>query len=133
MSTNPIILFDGVCNLCNGVVQLVIKHDKKEAFRFASLQSSFGQKVLADNGFDAEELKSFILIEGDNIYTKSTAALRVAKRMNGMWPVLYAFIIIPKFIRNGVYNFIARNRYKWFGKQQTCWLPTPDLKARFIN
>lgn len=133
IENNPVILFDGVCNLCNGAVQFVIKHDTKKQFRFASLQSEFGQKILSENGFDTESLKSFILIENNKIYTKSTAALRVAKKLNAGWPLLYGFIIVPPFIRNGVYNFIARNRYKWFGKQDACWMPTPDLKSRFIN
>ena len=133
IENNPVILFDGVCNLCNGAVQFVIKHDANKQFRFASLQSEFGQKILLKNGFDTESLKSFILIENNKIYTKSTAALRVAKKLNAGWPLLYGFIIIPSFIRNGVYNFIAKNRYKWFGKQDACWMPTPDLKSRFIN
>ncbi len=133
IENNPVILFDGVCNLCNGAVQFVIKHDAKKQFRFASLQSEFGQKVLSENGFDTESLKSFILIEDNKIHTKSTAALRVAKKLNAGWPLLYGFIIVPPFIRNGVYNFIAKNRYKWFGKQDACWIPTPDLKSRFIN
>ena len=128
-----VILFDGVCNLCNSSVQVVIKSDAKKRFQFASLQSAFGQKIMQENGLPLTELNSFILLEGDKIYTKSTAALRVAKRLKGLWPLLYAFIVVPPFIRNWVYDFVSKNRYKWFGKQEACWLPTPELKGRFLN
>jgi predicted DCC family thiol-disulfide oxidoreductase YuxK len=128
-----IILFDGVCNLCSSSVQFVIKHDKKKQFRFASLQSAFGQKTLSENNLSTTDLSSFILLENGKLYTKSTGALRVVKRLGGAWPLLYGFIIVPPFLRNAVYNWVAKNRYKWFGKQESCWLPTPELKARFIN
>jgi len=128
-----VIIFDGVCNLCSGAVQFIIKHDTKEQFQFASLQSAFGQKVLTENNLSATDLSSFILVEDGRIYTKSTGALRVAKRLNAAWPLLYGFIIVPPFLRNGIYNWVAKNRYKWFGKQESCWLPTPALKSRFIN
>ena len=128
-----IVLFDGVCNLCSSSVQFIIKHDKKKQFSFASLQSDFGQKVLSENNLSTTELSSFILLENGRIYTKSTGALRVVKRLNGAWPLLYSFIIVPPFIRNVMYNWVAKNRYKWFGKQESCWLPTPDLRARFLN
>jgi predicted DCC family thiol-disulfide oxidoreductase YuxK len=128
-----IILFDGVCNLCSSSVQFVIKHDKKKQFRFASLQSGFGQKTLSENNLSTTDLSSFILLENGKLHTKSTGALRVVKRLGGAWPLLYGFIIVPPFIRNAVYNWVAKNRYKWFGKQESCWLPTPELKARFIN
>ncbi len=130
---HPVILFDGVCNLCNASVQYVIKHDRKKLFRFASLQSSFGQKVLEQNNLPADLFNSFILFENNIIYNRSTAALMVAKRLSGFMKLLYGFIIIPKFIRDAVYNFIARNRYKWFGKKEACWLPTPELKNLFID
>lgn len=131
-TSNPIILFDGVCNLCSGFVQFIIKRDRKKLFRFASLQSDFGQHILKRYNLSSTNFSSFILLENDSLYTQSTGALRVLKRLNGLWPIFYAFIIVPAFIRNGIYNWIARNRYKWFGKQESCWLPTPDLKARFI-
>lgn len=130
---HPVVLFDGVCNLCNSVVQLVIKYDQKKRFRFASLQSPFGQQVLQQFNLPATEFNSFLLLENGRLYTKSTAALRMAKKMGGWWALLYGFMIVPPFIRNGVYNWVARNRYKWYGKQETCWLPTPDLKMRFIQ
>lgn len=132
-NNQPVVLFDGVCNLCSSVVQFIIKHDKKKQFRFASLQSDFGQKILAENKFSTTDLSSFILLEDGKLFTKSTGALRVVKRLKALWPLLYGFIIIPPFIRNAVYNWVAKNRYKWFGKKEACWLPTPELKSRFIS
>ena len=130
---NLIVLFDGVCNLCSSSVQFIIKNDKKKQFRFASLQSEFGQKVMEQFGLPTNELNSFILLENGKIYTKSTGALRVAKRLNGLWVLLYGFIIVPPFIRNAVYSFVANNRYKWFGKKEACWLPTPELRKLFLD
>jgi len=129
----PIVLFDGVCNLCNGAVKFIIRHDKKKVFLFASLQSEAGQKILAQYNFPPEELNSFILIDKGKAYTRSTGALMVAKKLNGLWPVLYSYIIIPAFIRDSIYNWIGTNRYKWFGKKDECILPTAELKARFLN
>ena len=129
----PIVLFDGVCNLCNGAVQFIIRHDKKNIFMFASLQSEVGRKILEQYNFPLDELNSFILIENNKAYTRSTGALRVAKKLNGLWPLLYGFIIIPKFIRDSIYNGVAGNRYKWFGKKDACMIPTPELKARFLS
>jgi predicted DCC family thiol-disulfide oxidoreductase YuxK len=131
--THPVILFDGVCNLCSGSVQFIIKHDPEHYFHFASLQSAFGQDVLVKYKLPAADFDSFILLDNDQVYTKSTAALRVVKKLNGLWPSLYGLVIIPRFIRNAVYNLIAKNRYKWFGKQEACWLPTPELKGLFID
>ncbi len=128
-----IILFDGVCNLCNGMVQFVIKNDAKKRFQFASLQSISGQEILQKFQLSTDVFDSFILLENGRLFTKSTAALRVVKRLKGLWLLLYSFIIVPKFIRDAVYNLIAKNRYKWFGKQETCWVPTPTLKERFLN
>ena len=129
----PIVLFDGVCNLCNSAVQFIIRHDKKNIFMFTSLQSDTGQKLLAQYDLPLNELNSFILIENNKAYTRSSGALRVIKKLKGLWPLLYGFIIVPKFIRDGVYNWVGRNRYKWFGKQDACMIPTPGLKARFLN
>ena len=130
---HPVILFDGVCNLCIGAVQYVIKHDPKRIFRFASLQSSFGRKVLNNYNLAANTFNSFILFDNEKIFTRSTAALLVAKKLKGAIKLVYAFIIVPKFIRDAVYNMIAKNRYNWFGKKTECWLPTPELKALFIE
>ncbi len=129
---NAIILFDGVCNLCNSSVQRIIANDSKDYFLFASQQSEFAKKKLNEFNLNSEHLSSVILIENNKIYTKSTAALRIARRMDGAYFLLYVFIVIPKFIRDWVYNYIAKNRYKWFGKQDSCWIPTPDLKSKFL-
>lgn len=133
MMNEPVVLFDGVCNLCNSAVQFIIKHDKKKIFRFTSLQSEAGQKILAQYNFPLKELNSFILIENNKAYDRSTGALRVAKKLHGLWPLLYGFIIIPKIFRDSIYNWVGKNRYKWFGKKDECMIPTPELKARFLN
>lgn len=133
MDQHSIILFDGVCNLCNGAVQFVIKHDKQKHFMFASLQSDAGQQLLKQHQLPQQSFNSFILIENNKAFIKSTAALMVAKQLNGIIKLLYGFIILPPFIRNAVYNFIAKNRYKWFGKKDTCMMPTQDLTSRFLN
>ena len=128
-----VILFDGVCNLCNGTVQFILKRDKQSRFKFAPLQGDFGQRTLSRFGLPASSLHSFILLEGEKIYTHSTGALRVLLHLGGVWKILYAFIIIPRFIRDRVYNFIARNRYKWFGKRISCYLPSEEVKGRFLS
>lgn len=130
---NSILLFDGVCNLCNSAVQFVIKRDKKKKFLYTSLQSKTGQKLLLKYGLNLSDFDSFILIENEKYFTKSTAALKVAKGLGGIWSMLYIFIIIPKFSRNAIYDFIARNRYKWFGKRDECMLPSPEFKDRFLQ
>lgn len=129
----PIILFDGVCNLCNGSVLFIIKRDPEAKFSFASLQSSFGQSQLKKFNLPLGELNTIFLIKDENFFHKSDAALEIAKGMSGLWPALYIFKIIPSFIRNFVYDLIAKNRYRWFGKQDACMIPTPELKARFID
>jgi predicted DCC family thiol-disulfide oxidoreductase YuxK len=128
-----IILFDGVCNLCNSSVQFVIKHDANNKFKFAALQSEYAKNILAAHQINAEKLSSLVLIEDQKIYTESTGALRIAKNLGLPTSLLYVFIIIPPFIRNAVYKYIARNRYKWFGKKEECWIPTPALKNRFLE
>ena len=130
---NQIILFDGVCNLCNNSVQFVIKHDKTSRFSFAALQSEAGQSLLQQYNLPQQGFDSFVLIQKEKVFLKSTAALTVAKQLDGPVKLLYGFIIVPAFIRNAVYNFIAKNRYKWFGKKDHCMIPTPALKARFLN
>ncbi len=129
----PIILFDGICNLCNQSVQFIIKRDTKQKFLFASLQGKKGQEILERYQLPATAFNSFILLENDKLYTRSTAVLRVVKMLGGGWKLLYGFIIIPKFIRDPLYNLIARNRYKWFGKKEECWVPAPQLKERFLD
>ncbi len=131
--SHPVILFDGVCNLCNGAVQFIIKRDKKKQFRFASLQGTTGSELLKQHDLPADVFNSFILIEKNKIYTRSTAALRVAWKLSGGWKLLYGFMIVPRFIRNAVYNMIAKNRYKWFGRKDECMIPMPELKERFLE
>eukprot|EP01137_Pigoraptor_chileana_P024619 Opistho-2@7295 len=127
-----IIFFDGVCNLCNGAVQFAIQRDNQDIFRFASLQSDVAATELAKYGINPNQLNSIVLLEDGKVYQQSTAALRIARRLNNPWPLLYAFILVPKFIRDGVYRFIAKYRYKWFGKKESCWVPTAGLKRKFL-
>ena len=129
----PIILFDGICNLCQGSVQFVLKHDKKRQFLFASLQSTIATELISSYQNTSPRTDSFVLVENGKMYTRSTAALRVCRRLNGWLPLLYGLIIIPRFIRDVVYDLVARNRYKWFGKLNECWVPTPELSARFLD
>ena len=133
MPQQPIILFDGVCNFCDSTVNFVIKRDRKNLLKFAVLQSSIAKELLKGQAMQANDLSSFIFIENKKVYSRSTAALRVCKYLNGIWPFMYGFIIIPKFIRDAVYNLIARNRYKWFGKKDACMIPTPENKERFLT
>lgn len=133
MYNNPIILFDGVCNLCNNSVQFVIKHDETNRFKFAALQSETGQALLKHYGLPTQGFDSFVLVQNEKVFLKSTAALYVAKQLDGPIKLLFGFIIVPTFIRNAVYNLIAKNRYKWFGKKDHCMIPTPALKAKFLN
>ena len=126
-------MFDGICNLCNQSVQFVIEHDKKNQFRFASLQSDFGQNFLKENNLDATQFDSVVFIEDDKFYTKSSAALKISKYLDGITSWLTIFMIVPKPLRDVVYSFIAKNRYRWFGKQESCWLPTPELEAKFLD
>ena len=130
---SPIILFDGVCNLCNQSVQFVIRHDPKSRFTFTALQSSTGQSLLEKYNFNKEKLVSIVLVIDGKAYDRSRAALEIARRLNGLWPLMYVFVIVPPFIRNFVYDWISRNRYRWFGRTNECMIPTPELKARFIN
>ena len=130
---NPIILFDGVCNLCDRSVQFIIKRDHKKLFRFASLQGKTGQEVLRKYQLPADQFHSFVLLEGDRIYTRSTGALRIFRKLGTGLKLLYGFMIVPRFIRDGIYNLIARNRYKWYGKKEECMIPTPDIKERFLD
>ena len=132
-NTPKIILFDGVCNLCNGSVQFVIQRDSKKVFRYAALQSDFAKKLLESLNQPAPDIESVILVDGNSVYYRSDAALRIAKRLSGAWPMLSIFLIVPRFIRDAVYNFIGRNRYKWFGKQESCMIPTPELKELFLG
>lgn len=128
-----IVLFDGVCNLCNASVQLVIRHDPGAYFSFASIQSEAGQRLMQEFHLPAPATpESLVLIEKGKVYQYSTGALKIAGKLKSWHRVLYVLLIVPAFIRNAVYRFIARNRYRWWGKQESCWLPTPDLRKRFL-
>lgn len=129
----PVLLFDGICNFCSTIVTFTIKRDPQAKFMFAPLQSEIGLELLKKFNLPVNEFDSFILIDKDIFYSRSTAALKVIKGLKGIWPLLYIFIIIPAPIRDLVYNFIAKNRYKWFGKKEQCMVPTPDIKRRFLE
>lgn len=128
-----IILFDGVCNLCNSAINFVITHDTKDHFRFTSLQSSTGQYLLEKHQINPRDTDSIVLISNGKAYVKSAAALHISRNLNNGLSLLYGFMIVPKFIRNAVYDYVAKNRYKWFGKKDSCMIPTPALKAKFLN
>jgi len=129
-----IILFDGVCNLCDGAVQFIIKHDKKDVFRYASLQSEIGRKLVDERGLNPEELDSIMLIDpGVAYYRKSSAALEISRELSGGYSLLKNFLFMPEGFRDSVYDFIANNRYKWFGKKEQCMIPSPELKAKFLD
>ncbi len=130
---NPVIFFDGVCNLCNTSVQFILKRDKNELFLFSSLQSDASKEILLQYNLENLDLNSIILLEEGKIYQKSTAILRIAKNLKGIYKYLYAFIIVPPFIRDSIYAFIAKRRYKWFGKRDSCMLPDNKLKLRFLE
>jgi predicted DCC family thiol-disulfide oxidoreductase YuxK len=128
-----IILFDGVCNLCNCFVQFTIERDKQSKFKFASLQSKSGQYLLAQNKLPVENFTSFVYLKGGQCLLKSSAILHFLKELGGVWKVFFILILIPKPIRDFVYSFIANSRYKIFGRRESCFLPTPELKNRFLE
>ncbi|MFN5712349.1 MAG: thiol-disulfide oxidoreductase DCC family protein [Bacteroidota bacterium] len=130
---HKILLFDGVCNLCNNTVLFVIKRDPKKQIRFGAIQSQEGKKLLQKFAIDQQYLGSLIFIDEGKVYLKSSGALRLSKYLSGLWPLLYALMVIPAFIRNPIYDFVAANRYKWFGKKEVCMIPTPELKSLFLN
>jgi predicted DCC family thiol-disulfide oxidoreductase YuxK len=132
MKNNAIVLFDGVCNLCNQSVQFIIKRDKNDYFRFAHLQTFQSENTSLKNLKNLSDFNSIILIENEKYYFRSTAALRIARKLSGAWKILYVFIIVPPFIRHFVYDIIARNRYRWFGKKDSCMVPDDKLKKKFI-
>lgn len=128
-----VILFDGVCNLCNASIDFVIKRDKRDHFLVGALQEEAGKKLLDNFEVNPEYLDSLVLIEDNQIYFRSTAALRIAKNLPGLWPLFYGFIILPPFLRDGFYDWIGKNRYRWFGKKNTCRIPTSVEKAKFLS
>ena len=130
---SDIIFFDGVCNLCNGFVQFIIRHDPAGRFRFAALQSEAGQALLAEHGLPpVAEPESVLLLSGGQLYSHSSAVLRIARGLGGVWALAGVGGLLPRVWRDALYRFVARNRYRWFGRQESCILPTPELRARFL-
>lgn len=130
--THPVVIFDGVCNLCNASVDFIIRHDEAGVFKVSANQHETGRKILAEQGVDPHQVDTVFLYENGTLYRRSTAALRIARRLGFPWNLLYGFIIIPSPIRDAVYKVIAQNRYRWFGKKETCRLPTPEERERFL-
>jgi predicted DCC family thiol-disulfide oxidoreductase YuxK len=130
---HPVILFDGVCNYCNGMVNFLIRKDRKEILRFAALQSKAGQELLQQYKLPTTAFDTFILIEQGKVYKRSSAALRLYNKLPWYWKWTQVFWIVPRILRDAVYNLIARNRYKWFGKKEECMVPTEDVKSRFLE
>lgn len=129
-----IVLFDGVCNFCQNSVQFIIKNDTKSYFKFASLQSNIGKEILIKHGLNEHDLSSLVLLENNKIYTRTNGALKIAKQLKGIYPIFYyLFYPFPSFTRDWTYKIIANNRYKWFGKQEECMLPSPEIRARFLD
>ena len=128
-----LILFDGVCNFCNFWVNFIIDRDSKAFFKFTALQSDTARQILKSNNIDAIKIDSIVLVINGKIFFKSSAAFQIARKLDGFWKLLYIFIIIPPFMRDRIYDFIASNRYKWFGKRETCRIPTDNEKHRFIH
>ena len=129
----PVILFDGVCNLCTGSVRFVIERDSRKQFRFASLQSPVAEKLLGPHRNEADRLESVVLVVGERIYRKSSAALLIARRLDGLWPLLSVLLVIPRPLRDAVYDWIGKRRYRMFGKRAACWKPRPELADRFLD
>ena len=132
IDNHSLVLFDGVCHFCNNSVNFIIDRDPKKKFVFAPLQSQVAKEKLMQMGVFNTEIDSIILIQNNNIYKRSNAALKIAKQLNGFWPVFYVFILVPAYIRDILYNFIAKNRYNWFGKMDVCHLPTAEARERFL-
>lgn len=132
MASSPIILFDGVCNFCNRWVIFLIRHDRRKQFHFAALQSEKGRELLTVYQLPVTESDTFILIENNCCYVRSTAALKVMKKLGGVWLLVYGLIIIPVFIRDKAYDFIARHRYRWMGKRDSCMVPSQEVRDRFL-
>ncbi|WP_423745188.1 thiol-disulfide oxidoreductase DCC family protein (plasmid) [Haladaptatus sp. SPP-AMP-3] len=129
----PVLLFDGVCNLCNAAVRFTVRFDESGTFRFAPLQSDVGRALLGRHALSTDEFDSVVLVEGDDCYTRSTAALRVCRRLDGPWPLLYPLVFLPAVLRDPVYDLIATHRYRVFGRTDECQIPDPELRERFVE
>jgi predicted DCC family thiol-disulfide oxidoreductase YuxK len=133
MEEHPIILFDGVCNFCNGTINFIIKKDRKRIFRFAPLQSEAGKELLKKYSLSTTDLDSFVLIYKDKAYKKTTAALHLYPLLGGAWKLVKVLWLFPAFIRDAGYDLIARNRYRWFGKKEACMIPSPEVRSLFLQ
>jgi len=131
--SGPVVLFDGVCNLCDRSVQFILDRDPAGVFRFASLQSDTGRALMEAHQLDPDALSSIVVVDGDRAYMRSDAALRIARDLSAPWNALPAFRFVPRFLRDAAYELVARNRYQWFGTRESCRLPTPDVAARFLD
>jgi predicted DCC family thiol-disulfide oxidoreductase YuxK len=132
-ATHPIVLFDGVCNFCDAYVNFVIDNDRRRYFRFAPLQSDAGARLQRQYGIDPSQLETFVLIERGKAYLRSTAALKIVRRLGGVYPALYAAIVVPSPLRDFLYDWFAGRRYRWFGRKDECMVPTADVKDRFLT
>ncbi|HEX2202676.1 MAG TPA: thiol-disulfide oxidoreductase DCC family protein [Longimicrobium sp.] len=129
----PVVLFDGVCNFCNASVNFIIDRDPRGRLRFAALQSEAGEAFLRGAGMPTADFDTVVLVEDGRVHTRSDAALRIARRLSGAWPLLAAFRVVPRPLRDLVYDLVARNRYRLFGKRDACMLPSPEVRARFLG
>jgi predicted DCC family thiol-disulfide oxidoreductase YuxK len=130
---NPVILFDGVCNLCNGSVLFILNRDPSGIFRFAPLQSETGKNLLSKFDLPNDKLDSIILVENNEYYLRSTAALKILRRLGALWKIVYVFMLVPRPVRDYIYDIVARNRYKWYGKRAECMIPSSDIESRFLE
>ncbi|WP_372632857.1 thiol-disulfide oxidoreductase DCC family protein [Cohnella sp.] len=128
-----VLLIDGHCNMCHGLAKFVIRRDKRAIFRFASLQSELGRRLLKEGGMREDTLETFVMVDNGKYFTKSTAALRIGRKLGAPWALAYPSIALPRFVRDRVYDFVARRRYRWFGHSESCLLPTPEMRSRFLD
>jgi predicted DCC family thiol-disulfide oxidoreductase YuxK len=130
---HPIVLFDGVCNLCSGVVAFLIRHDRASRFRFAPLQSELGRALQVRHGLDPDALDTFVLVDDAGAHARSTAVLRILRELPAPWRWLWPLVAVPRPLRDALYGFVARRRYRWFGRRDRCFVPTPELRSRFLS
>ena len=130
---HPVILFDGVCNLCSGAVAFIIKRDKSARYKFAALQSETGKNFISKFNLSPEKIDSIFLVDNDTYYIKSTAVIKICRDLGALWPLVYIFILIPKALRDYIYDLVAKNRYRWFGKQEQCLIPGEEIESRFLS
>lgn len=136
MSDDAVVLFDGVCVLCQGAVKFIFKRDPHGCCKFAAMQSELGQQLLRQNGatgIDGVQMDTMFLLENGVLYNRSSAALRIVRRLRFPWPLLYVFIFVPRVVRDAMYRWIAKNRYRWFGKVEACMLPSKEIRGRFLD